>query len=74
MKVFKVTLSIIDHARVGAEGITGVIENAHYPNHCMSPTVVKIESRDIGEWHDDNLLNKRATADAEFERLFKDKN
>ncbi len=38
----------------------------------MSPKVVKVESRDIGEWSDDHPLNNRTTADAAYAKLFKD--
>lgn len=70
MKVYKVTLFIIDHDRLGAEEIKSEIENYNYPNDCISPSVTAIEERDIGEWSDDNPLNNRNTCDAEYKRLF----
>ncbi len=69
MKVYKVVLSIIDFDEVGDE-MADYIEDAHYPNDCLSLRVVSIESRDIGEWSDDHPLNQSDTAKAEFERLF----
>jgi hypothetical protein len=70
MKVYKVTLCIIDHDRLGPEGIASALENAHYANRCISPQVMACEDQDIGEWSDDNPLNRRDTFDAEFRRLF----
>ena len=70
MKVYKLEVLIIDFDEVGEEGIIGVLENANYPNDCISPEVKKIESREIGEWDDDNPLNNTDTADEEYERLF----
>lgn len=70
MKIHKVVLTIIDFDEVGADGVKEVIENARYPNRCISPHVRSVETRDIGEWSDDHLLNKRDTAEAEIKRLF----
>ncbi len=70
MKAYKITLLIIDHDGVGAEGIGEVIESAHYPNHCISPKVKDIEERDIGEWTDDHPLNKNNTSKGEYDKLF----
>lgn len=70
MKVYKITLMVIDDDEVGGSAITSVIQNAHYPNRCISPSVVEIEERDIGEWSDDHPLNKHARWRAEFNRLF----
>ena len=36
----------------------------------LYPTVITMESRDLGEWYDDHPLNKKETYLAEFERLF----
>lgn len=70
MKAYKLELLILDHDGLGDSGITSAIENAHYPNRCISPSVMKIESRDIGEWQDDNPLNFTSKKKAEYERLF----
>lgn len=69
MKAYKVELLIIDFDNVG-DDLKMYLEEARYPNRCISPQVKKIEVRDIGEWDDDHPLNKRATADAEYNRLF----
>jgi len=70
MKAHVVTLTIIDFDDIGADEIKVVIENVHYPNRCISPDVVNIETADIGEWHDDHILNYKRTANAEWKRLF----
>jgi hypothetical protein len=70
MKVYKVELLIIDFDEIGPEEIKDVMENVHYPNHCISPDVKSIIGKDIGEWDDDNPLNKHDTQDAEYCRLF----
>jgi hypothetical protein len=70
LKAHVVTLTIIDMDDIGAEEIKVVIENVHYPNRCISPDVVNIETADIGEWDDDHPLNSNETAGAEWHRLF----
>lgn len=70
MRAYKIELLIIDFDEVGEEGIKHHIENARYPNHCLSPHVKQIEGVDIGEWDDDHPLNGRDTCKAEYERLF----
>jgi len=73
MKVYKVELMIIDFDQLGADGIKEEIECARYANRCISPEVKSIESRDLGEWEDDNPLNMCDTRDAEYRRLFAQK-
>lgn len=70
MNVHKVVLTIIDFDDVGADEIKSVIEDEHYPNRCISPKVVDIETVNIGEWDDDNPLNNIKTSDSEWHRLF----
>lgn len=69
MKAYKVELLIIDLDEVGEE-IPGMIEGMKYPNWCLNPIVMKMESREIGEWHDNHPLNKDETMKTEYERLF----
>lgn len=69
MKVYKVELMIIDFDNVGS-GIKDVIEAQRYPNHCISPTVMKIEERDIGEWYEQHPLNLCGESEKEYKRLF----
>lgn len=68
MKVYKVELMIIDHDGVGDE-IKDIIENQKYPNHCISPEVIKILSADIGDWDDDHPLNKKDKWKSYYESL-----
>lgn len=73
MKVYKVVLSIVDFEQMSEQQVIDTIVCARYPNRCISPSVQSIESRDIGEWRDDHPLNRKSTAEAEFERLFSNK-
>lgn len=72
MKVHKVELYIVDFDEVGGQNIREIIENVSYPNRCISPNVVEIQTRDIGPWDDEHPLNKRATATEEYRRIFKE--
>ena len=70
MQVHKIVLFVVDHDRIGAEACCGELMNANYGNDCIYPQVVSSDTRDIGEWSDDNPLNNSKTADAELRRLF----
>jgi len=70
MKAYELTIQIIDLDEIGAAEIQAVLENARYPNRCVSPKVLSIREADIGEWSDDHPLNHTATADAEWRRIF----
>lgn len=70
MKVYKIEVMIVDMDDIGGEDIRDVIENTRYPNRCIAPEVKAIESRDIGDWHDDHPMNIRDKRDAEYRRLF----
>jgi hypothetical protein len=70
MKVMRVVLMVIDFEGLGEGGIEDVLQHQRFPNDCISPTVISVESRDIGEWTDDHPMNKRGTAESEFIRLF----
>ena len=69
MKVYKVTLMVIDYDDLGAEEIVQAIETVNYPNDCISPIVVRSESRDIGDWTDEHPLNSRSGR-TYFDKLF----
>lgn len=73
MKVYKVTLMIIDHDRIGEESIVQELANVRYANDCIRPSIMNVESRDIGDWTDDHVLNKQSSVTSEFERLFSTK-
>jgi hypothetical protein len=68
-KVHKVTLLIVDSDGLGAEGVTEVLENARYPNDCIGPQVVEIDTREV-EWSDEHPLNAGHTWRAAFATLF----
>ena len=71
MKVFKLTVMIIDHDGLYDElAVQSALENGRFGNRCISPTVIEIETRDIGEWQDSNPLNFARTQHEEFKRLF----
>ena len=70
MKAYKLEILVIDHENVGEKEIKKMIENTKYPNYCINPNVKNIDVADIGEWSDDHPLNKRDTADEEYQRLF----
>ena len=70
MKVTKLEIIVVDFEGMGEERITQAIENARYPNRCISPSVISVESGDIGEWSDDHPLNNTRTADEFARNLF----
>ncbi len=74
MEVHRITLYVVDMDFMGAEEVKSVLENTRYPNRCISPDVLDIETRDIGEWDDDHPLNKTATADDYYRKLFEKEN
>ncbi len=74
MQVMKLVVTVIDFDGLGADGVKDAIENARYPNRCISPTVRNIDVRDIGPWSDDHPLNHRDKAEAEYTRLFETPN
>ncbi len=70
MKVIKVELFIVDHDDVGASAVKDLIESARYPNRCISPNVITIDWREIGDWDDTHPLNHYDTMKDELARLF----
>jgi len=70
MYVYKVEIMVVDLDELGPQEIKDVFENIKYPNHCMSPEVMDIEGRDIGEWDDEHPLNNIHKSEAEYRRLF----
>ncbi len=69
LEVHRVVLMIIDDDRLGAAGVAEVLENARYPNRCLSPDVLEVQSRTV-EWSDDHPLNFSSTKKAAFAELF----
>ncbi len=70
MKVHKVVISVIDFDGIGADGVKEVIELTRYPNRCVAPKVVSVETAEIGQWQDSHPLNFSSSHAAEFARLF----
>lgn len=69
VKVHKVTVLVVDHDNLGAEGIKNVLHNTHYPNHCLNPQVMDVQTTEV-EWDDSHPLNRSSTQEEEFQRLF----
>lgn len=70
VQVHKVVLLVVDHDEVGAEEVGEVLEHNRYPNHCMAPSVMHVETREV-DWSDDHPLNAGGdTLRGEFGRLF----
>ena len=67
MKAYKIELFIIDHDECGQDEIKSVIENARYPNRCISPHVAAISACEIGEW--DDFKNRSVAAIKALEEL-----
>ena len=70
MKVHKIELYVVDFDGVGSIGVKETLENANFPNDCISPNVIDVQTVDIGEWSDDHPLNSTLTAKQEISRLF----
>ena len=69
MRVYKIELMVLDFDQIG-DDIPATIEEARYPNRCISPKVMSVETREIGEWDDSNSLNNTNTMKARFNELF----
>ena len=67
MKVYKVELFVLDFDNVGKKGIKSELENSI---DYFSTTIINIQSKDIGEWSDDNPLNFKDKQVKEYNRLF----
>ena len=70
MNVMKIVLAVVDFDDLGPCGVRRTIEEARYPNRCISPSVLSVDVRDIGEWEDSNPLNFKSSQHAEMDRLF----
>ncbi len=70
-KVHKIEILVVDIDDVGAEEIKSVIKDQKYPNYCISPRVMMIQTVET-EWSDDHPLNKWATMAQAYRDLFSD--
>lgn len=69
MQVHKLEMLVVDHDGIGDREIVAVLENQKFPNWCISPKVMKIETEEV-EWSDDHPLNKKAEQAVAFQALF----
>lgn len=69
MQITKVTLYVVDHDLMGEFEIKEVIENTKYPNWCISPHVLSVESRSV-KWDDGCDFNKTDKCEAAVKELF----
>jgi hypothetical protein len=67
--VHKLEVLIIDHDDVGRAEIKEILEGASYPNDCINPYILNIDTREV-EWADSHPLNFKTTMQQEVERLF----
>lgn len=71
VKVHRVVLMVVDGDDLGAEEVSEVLEETKYPNWCISPGVMEVQTRTV-DWHDDHPLNLSKSSDAAFRALFAD--
>lgn len=69
VRVYRMEVLVIDHDQLGPDGARSALENARYPNDCMSPKVVALDER-LLDWSDDHPLNKRDGWKPAYEALF----
>jgi hypothetical protein len=69
-KAYRIELLVIDHDELGSEEIVELLENHKYPNYCISPKIMSMDERDIGEWTDDHPLNKSDTQEKYYNKRF----
>jgi len=69
MEVHKIEVLVIDLDGIGKNDVQSAIENARYPNRCISLDVMSIETREV-DWSDEHPLNNSDKAEAEYKRLF----
>ena len=69
-QVHKLIVLFVDHDELGVDGVWEVLENVHYPNHCINPIIMETQTREVA-WTDDHPLNKSHSMVAAFEELFK---
>jgi hypothetical protein len=70
VNAYLLKILIVDHDEVGEEDIKTLVEDVKYPNRCLSPTVLSIVGKDVGEFDDDHPLNDTRTIPDEVKRLF----
>jgi hypothetical protein len=63
-KVHLMTVLLIDHDKLGAEGTAQVLEDTRYPNDCLYPSVLSTQTQEV-TWDDDHPLNGNAESVAQ---------
>lgn len=69
VKVHRLEVLVIDHDDIGSDEVASVLQNARYPNRCISPEVMSVESREV-DWRDSHPLNMRGQTEEAFRELF----
>lgn len=69
VRVYRMDVVVVDHDQLGPDGARQALENARFPNDCMSPEVIALEEREV-EWCDDHPLNQRDGRRAAVDALF----
>jgi len=69
VNVYKVEVMVIDHDGIGPGEVQAVIENTRYPNRCIAPEVMSIETREV-DWHEQHPLNLRGRTKDAYRELF----
>ncbi len=72
MKVHRVELFIIDFDGLGKSGIIENLQADVYPNHCMMPSVISVETREV-TWREDHPLNISSTMHEACRQLFEER-
>jgi hypothetical protein len=68
-KVFKIEIMIVNHDKLSEKEVVEALEESNYPNDCIMPRVMKIESREV-DWNDEHPLNNRLLAKGAYDKLF----
>ena len=69
VEIHKIELYIIDFDKLGADGVARTLANQSFPNDCITPNIVSVETKTV-QWHDDHPLNSLAICDMAYKELF----
>lgn len=69
VKVHRIEPVVIDHDEMGADDVCAVLENARYPNRCIRPVVLSVDTREVN-WSDSHPLNQESTFEATYRKIF----
>jgi hypothetical protein len=69
VNVYRVEVMVIDHDGIGPGEVQAVMESTRYPNRCISPEVMGVETREV-DWTDDHPLNMRGRTKDAYRELF----